>query len=59
MIMMMQDSNNNNNNNKKGISFGRKNNTQYSVICSRKCNYTEIRADLGDYKLSVLYGKKT
>jgi len=36
-----------------------KSNTKYSVICTRKCNYTEKRADLGDYKLSVIYVNKT
>jgi hypothetical protein len=44
---------------KKVHHLEEKSNTKYSVICTRKSNYTEIRADLGDYKLSVLYVNKT
>jgi hypothetical protein len=35
-----------------------KSNTKYSVICTRKHNYTAIRTDLGDYKFSVLHVNK-
>lgn len=58
-MLKMHDNNNSTNNNKKVHHFEEKSNTKHSDICTRKCNYTEIRADLGDYKWSIVYVNKT
>jgi hypothetical protein len=58
-MIKMHHNNNNKNNNKNVHHLEEKSNTKYSVICTRKCNYTVIWADLGDHKLSVLYVSKT